>query len=66
MINVAKLLVDKKIAAENETAKRIILTAARKKDVQEIDWEDFNQIFCKGIFKEVLISLADKIKMNKD
>ena len=32
VVNVAKLLVDKKIAAETETAKRIILTAAKKKN----------------------------------
>ena len=66
MVNVAKLLVDKKIAAETETAKRIILTAAKKKNQQDIDWEDFNQIFCKGIFKEVLIALANRIKDSKN
>ena len=58
-------MVEKKIAAETETAKRIILNAAKKKTQLEIDWEDFNQIFCKGIFKEVLIALANKIKQSK-
>eukprot|EP00347_Sterkiella_histriomuscorum_P020000 403339480 len=59
--DVAKLLVIKKIAAEMETARRVVIQST-KKSKQEIDWEDFNQIFCKGIFKEVLISLANKIK----
>lgn len=61
MENVAKLLVEKEIAPETDSAKRII-KAAVKSSKHEIDWEDFNLLFCKGIFKEVLISLAHKIR----
>jgi len=38
---------------------------AVRKNKPLIDWEDFNQIFCKGIFKEVLISLAKKINIDQ-
>jgi hypothetical protein len=39
-----------------------------KKRKHRIDWEDFNMIFCKGIFKDVLITLARRIntQTNKD
>ncbi|CDW87182.1 iki3 domain containing protein [Stylonychia lemnae] len=62
---VSRLLVNKRIAAEMETAKRIV-GQSTKKSKTEIDWEDFNQIFCKGIFKEVLITLANKIKTSQN
>ena len=55
---VAKVLVEQKLTSEADTAKRLIWEAI-KKEKQEIDWEDFNQIFCKGVFKEVLVSLAN-------
>lgn len=60
----AKLLVNKKIAVETETGTRIIWNAIKKKK-QFVDWEDFNLIFCKEIFREVLIALAGKIKTNE-
>ena len=30
-----------------------------------LNWEDFNKIFCQGIFKEVLISLVHELNHKK-
>jgi hypothetical protein len=57
--------VRKKVAVETDTGTRIIWNAVKKRK-SLIDWEDFNLIFCKEIFREVLVSLASKIKFNSD
>jgi hypothetical protein len=54
---VAALLVRKKIAVETETGSRIVWNAIKKRKMT-VDWEDFNLIFCKEIFREVLVALA--------
>lgn len=59
------MLVRKKVAVEADTGTRIVWNAIKKRK-SNIDWEDFNLIFCKEIFKEVLVSLANKIKFNSD
>jgi hypothetical protein len=42
---------------EVESGMRIIWNAVKQRK-KFIDWEDFNLIFCKEIFREVLIDLA--------
>jgi len=58
---VADLLVSKKVAPEQDTAKKIIFKALRKK-VQSITFEEYNKIFCKCIFKEALIELVSSLE----
>jgi hypothetical protein len=57
---VADLFVKKGIAPDGEFAKKILLKNIEKK--QNVSNEDFNQIFCKNIFKDALIAITQEIE----
>ena len=52
----AELFVKKGIAPDGEFAKKILLKNIEKKPT--VSNEDFNQIFCKNIFKDALIAIT--------
>ncbi len=57
---VAELFVKKGIAPDGEFAKKILLKNIEKKAT--VSNEDFNQIFCKNIFKDALIAITQEIE----
>jgi len=57
---VADLFVKKGIAPDGEFAKKILLKNIEKKP--NVSNEDFNQIFCKNIFKDALIAITQEIE----
>ena len=56
----AELFVKKGIAPDGEFAKKILLKNIEKKP--NVSNEDFNQIFCKNIFKDALIAITQEIE----
>lgn len=59
MSAVAELFVKKGIAQDEEFAKKILLKNIDKRGtVIVISFEEFNQIFCKNIFKDALIDVT--------
>ena len=60
---VAELFVKKGIAQDEEFAKKILLKNTDKKGKAfVVTCEDFNQIFCKNIFKDALIDVTNVIE----
>ena len=57
MSAVAELFVRKGIAQDEEFAKKILLKNIDKR-ATVITFEEFNQIFCKNIFKDALIDVT--------
>lgn len=49
--SVANLLCDFKALPDQSTAMKYICNAIHKTGAGMIDYDDFNSIFCKGIFK---------------
>lgn len=58
---VAELFVNKGIAQDEEFAKKILFKNIDKRAVM-VTFEDFNQIFCKNIFKDALIDVTNNIE----
>jgi threonyl-tRNA synthetase len=54
---VAELFVKKGLAQDEEFAKKILQKNMQNK-AKMVSVEDFNQIFCKNIFKDALIAIT--------
>lgn len=62
----AGLFVKKGISQDEETAKKILLKSMNNVRATSITMEQYNQIFCKNIFKDALINVNEAIeKSNK-
>jgi len=61
LIPVAELFVKKGIAQDEEFAKKILFKNMDKRSTM-VSVEDFNQIFCKNIFKDALIEVTNTIE----
>ena len=57
---VAELLVSKGISSDIDSAKKILFKYLDKKE-KMVTCEDFNQLFCKCIFKDALLSMTSDI-----
>ena len=62
---VAELFLKKGIAQDEDSAKKILQKNMQKKE-KMVSVEDFNQIFCKNIFKEALIEINDNIERQNE
>jgi hypothetical protein len=62
---VAELFVKKGLAQDEDFAKKILQKNMQTK-AKMVTVEDFNQIFCKNIFKEALIGITTKIEKSNE
>ena len=53
------MLISKKLAADLQSAEKIIFKFLGK--VDELDYNEFYKIFCRGIFKESLLDMMNNI-----
>jgi len=58
---VSKLLVKLGLCPEVDSGRRAA-EAVSKTRKGIVHWDEFNSMFCKGIFKEVLFQLSDRVK----
>lgn len=53
------MLIIKKLATDQQSAEKIIFKFLGK--VDELDYNEFYKIFCRGIFKESLLDMMNNI-----
>ena len=62
LLQASKQLCKFKVFPDIHTAQKYIQASIQSPKAKVLDYDDFNSIFCKGIFRHSVVSLAHRIE----